>query len=62
MYGTSCTSLMPDSTIAMTTASSRNAMRQDRYVVMKPPISGPTAAAIAADAPTVAYALICIAP
>ena len=27
-------------------------MRHDRYVVMKPPMSGPTAAAIAADAPT----------
>ena len=29
---------------------------------MKPPISGPTAAAIAADAPTSAYALRCAAP
>ena len=32
-------------------------MRHDRYVVMNPPISGPTAAAIAAAAPTRAYTL-----
>ena len=38
----------------MITASPRNAIRHDRNVVMKPPMSGPTAAAIAADAPTVA--------
>jgi hypothetical protein len=43
---------MPDSTIAMTTTSSRNATRHDRYVVMNPPMRGPTAAAIAAAAPT----------
>ena len=29
--------------------------RQERYVVMKPPTSGPTAAAIAAAAPTSAW-------
>ncbi len=40
------------STMAMTTTSSRNATRYDRKVVMKPPINGPTAAAIAAAAPT----------
>ena len=43
---------MPDSTMAMITASSRKPTRHDRYVVMNPPISGPTAAAIAAAAPT----------
>ena len=35
-----------------------NATRHDRYVVMKPPSSGPTAAAIAAAAPTIAYAFL----
>jgi hypothetical protein len=45
---------MPDSTIAITRSSSRNAIRHDRYVVMKPPSNGPTAAAIAAAAPTMA--------
>jgi len=29
-------------------------MRHDKYVVMKPPSSGPTAAALAAAAPTCA--------
>jgi hypothetical protein len=52
VYGTSRTSLMPDSTIAITRSSSRNAIRHDRYLVMKPPSNGPTAAAIAAAAPT----------
>ena len=37
-------------------------MRHDRYVVMNPPTSGPTAAAIAAAAPTSAYAFFCAAP
>lgn len=46
----------------MITTSPRNATRQDRYVVMKPPSNGPTAAAIAAAAPTSAYARRCIAP
>ena len=46
----------------MTTSSSRNAIRQERYVVMNPPSSGPTAAAIAAAAPTSAYAFRCAAP
>ena len=46
----------------MITASSRNAIRQSRKVVMKPPISGPTAAAIAAEAPTSAYTRFCAAP
>ena len=50
--GTSLTSLMPASTIAMMTASRRNPTRQERKVVMNPPRSGPTAAAIAAEAPT----------
>ena len=53
---------MPDSTATMTTASRRNAIRHDRYVVMNPPISGPTAAAIAAAAPTRAYTCFWAAP
>ena len=36
----------------MITTSSANPTRHDRYVVMNPPSSGPTAAAIAAEAPT----------
>ena len=36
----------------MISASRPKATRQDRYVVMNPPSSGPTAAAIDADAPT----------
>ena len=52
VYGTSWTSLLPTSTIAMITTSPKNATRHERYVVMKPPTSGPTAAAIAAAAPT----------
>ena len=52
VYGTSWTSRLPTSTIAITTTSPKNATRQERYVVMKPPSSGPTAAAIAAAAPT----------
>ena len=52
VYGTSRTRPIPESTIAMITASSRNPTRQDRNVVMNPPRSGPTAAAIAAEAPT----------
>ena len=43
---------MPDRTTAMITTSSKNPTRHDRNVVMKPPSRGPTAAAIAADAPT----------
>jgi hypothetical protein len=62
VYGTSRTSLMPDSTTAMTTTSRRNPIRQDRNVVMKPPSSGPTAAAIAAAAPTSAYTFLRAAP
>ncbi len=46
----------------MTTTSPANATRHERYVVMKPPSRGPTAAAIAAAAPTSAYAFRCIAP
>ena len=42
----------------MTTTSSRNPTRHDIVVVTNPPISGPTAAAIAADAPTNAYAFV----
>ena len=52
VYGASLTSLMPDKTTAMMTTSSKNASRHDRKVVMKPPRSGPTAAAMAAAAPT----------
>ena len=62
VYGTSLTSRLPSNTIAMTTTSSRNATRYDRNVVMKPPISGPTAAAIAAEAPTRAYVAFWAAP
>ena len=36
----------------MTTTSSPNATRYDRNVVMKPPMRGPMAAAMAAAAPT----------
>ena len=36
----------------MITSSSAKPTRHDRYVVMKPPINGPTAAATAAAAPT----------
>jgi hypothetical protein len=46
----------------MMTASSRNPTRQDRKVVMTPPSSGPTAAAIAAAAPTSAYTFVRTAP
>ena len=46
----------------MTTTSSRNATRYDRKVVMKPPSSGPTAAAMAAAAPTRAYVAFWAAP
>ena len=62
VYGASRTSLIWDNTTAMIRTSRANPTRHDRYVVMKPPISGPTAAAIAADAPTSAYALRCAAP
>jgi hypothetical protein len=62
VYGTSWTSLRPESTMAMITASPANATRQERKVVTKPPSSGPTAAAIAAAAPTSAYAFRCIGP
>jgi hypothetical protein len=37
-------------------------MRHDRKVVMNPPSSGPTAAAMAAAAPTRAYAFLWAAP
>ena len=50
------------STTRITTASSANATRHEKYVVMKPPSSGPTAAAIAADAPTSAYTFRWAAP
>ena len=56
------TNRLPSNTIAMTTTSSPNATRYDRNVVMKPPISGPTAAAIAAAAPTSAYVAFWAAP
>ena len=39
----------------MITTSPANPMRHDQTVVMKPPTRGPTAAAMAADAPTRAY-------
>jgi len=62
VYGTSRTRPIPESTTAMTTASRANATRHERYVVMNPPSSGPTAAAIAAAAPTSAYTFFCAAP
>ncbi len=46
----------------MTTISRRNPTRHDRNVVMKPPSRGPIAAAIAAEAPTSAYARFWAAP
>jgi hypothetical protein len=46
----------------MIATSPANATRHERYVVTKPPSSGPTAAAIAAEAPTSAYAFRCIGP
>ena len=46
----------------MITASSRKPTRQDRKVVMKPPSNGPTAAAIAAAAPTSAYTFFWASP
>jgi hypothetical protein len=46
------TSRICDSTIAIIATSSRKPTRHERYVVMKPPSSGPTAVAIAAAAPT----------
>ena len=49
---TSFTSRMFASTTAMITTSSAKPTRHERYVVTKPPSSGPTAAAIAAAAPT----------
>ena len=52
VYGASRTRLMLNRTTAMITTSSANPTRHERYVVMKPPSSGPTAAAIAAEAPT----------
>ena len=51
-YGTSRMSLRFARTIPITTTSPRNPMRHVHAVVKKPPISGPTAAAIAAAAPT----------
>ena len=56
VYATSRTSRIWLSTTAMMTTSSPKPTRQDRYVVTNPPRSGPMAAAIAADAPTSAYA------
>ena len=53
---------LPASTAAMMSASRRNPTRHDRSVVRKPPISGPIAAAMAAEAPTSAYALACALP
>ena len=58
VYSTSRTILMPDSTTTMITTSSANPTRHDKNVVTKPPRRGPTAAAMAADAPTNAYAFL----
>ena len=52
VYGTSRIRRLPTRTAAMMTASSRNPARHESTVVMKPPTSGPIAAAIAPDAPT----------
>ena len=46
----------------MTTSSRAKPTRHDRNVVTKPPNSGPTAAAIAAEAPTSAYTRFWAAP
>ena len=46
----------------MMTTSSPKPTRHDRYVVTNPPSSGPIAAAMAAAAPTSAYACFCAAP
>ena len=62
VYFASFTRAIPESTTAMTTASSANPTRQVQTVVMKPPRSGPTAAAMAAEAPTRAYTRFCCAP
>ncbi len=62
VYATSRTSLIWDNTIAMTTTSRAKPTRHDRKVVTNPPSSGPTAAAIAAEAPTSAYAFLRAAP
>src|SRR5690606_2983367 len=62
VYGTSRTSRTPRSTTATTAASSPNATRHDSVVVMTPPSSGPTAAAIDAAAPTSAYTDLRAAP
>jgi hypothetical protein len=43
---------MPLRTIAITRTSNRKPTRHDSSVVRKPPSSGPTAAAMAAAAPT----------
>ena len=55
-------SLIWDNTIAITTTSSPKPTRHERNVVTNPPSSGPTAAAIAIDAPTSAYVLVRAAP
>ena len=52
MYGTSRMSPLPATTTMITMSSPRKPTRHDRNVVMKPPRSGPIAAAMAADAPT----------
>lgn len=52
VYRTSFSSGAPMRTTAITSASSRKPTRQERYVVIAPPSRGPTAAAIAAAAPT----------
>ena len=62
VYGTSRTSPIWLSTTAMMTTSSPKPTRHDRYVVTNPPSSGPIAAAIAAAAPTSAYACFWAAP
>ena len=51
-----------DNTTAITTTSSPKPTRHERYVVTKPPSSGPTPAAIAAAAPTSAYVFVRAAP
>ncbi len=60
--GTSRIIRMFSSTTAITTSSSAKPTRHDRNVVMKPPTSGPTAAAMAAAAPTRAYTFFWVAP
>ncbi len=62
VYATSRTKPIWIRTTAMITTSSANPTRHERYVVTNPPSRGPIAAAMAAAAPTSAYACFWAAP